>query len=82
MKTIIERPVDITNEFCYNKVNYRISPNLKQYEVVDYPVVTNDKYNDWTNDSQMDSVIVVDVDGEIKFLDQSGTNITVFVEQV
>lgn len=82
MKTIVERPVDISNEFTYNNQKFRISPTLKQYEVKDYPVKANGKYNDWLNTADMDSVIVIDNVDEVKFLDQDGKDITKFVEQV
>lgn len=81
MKMIVERPVDIGNEFSYNSVQYRISPTLKQYEVKNYPVLENGKYNNWTNDCEMDSVIVVD-DDSLKFLDQKGKDITNHIEQI
>lgn len=81
-KIIKEVAVDTTNEFSYKNVKYRISPVLKQYEVVNYPLITNGKYNNWTNESDMDSVIVIDNKGEIEFLDQDGKDITTFVEQI
>lgn len=82
MKNIIERPVDIYNEFIYKDSTYKISPTLKQYEVSNYPVLENGKYNNWSNNSSMDSVIVVDNDGIIKFLDQNGKDITNYVSEV
>lgn len=82
MRNIIEVPVDISNELCYNEITYKISPNLKQYEVKNYPQLSNDKYNDWTNECEMDSVIVIDNDGVLKFLDQNGKDITKDVKQV
>lgn len=81
MKTIIERPVDIHNEFSYNQLIYKISPTLKQYEVTNYPVYSNGKYNNWTNDCDMDSVILIDTNGEVKFLDQNGLDITKYISQ-
>lgn len=82
MKNIIEIPVDINNELCYNDNSYRISPNLAQYQVKNYPIKTNGKYNDWTNECDMDSVIVIDNGQSIKFLDQNGLDITNDIEQV
>ena len=83
MQQIVEAPVDINNEFCYNGTCYRISPLLKQYEVKDYPVITNGKYNNWTNTCDMDSVIVIDYDSvRIRFLDQDGEDITDLIKQV
>jgi hypothetical protein len=82
MINIIEIPVDINNELCYNGIRYRVSPNLKQYEVKNYPIKTNDKYNEWTNECEMDSVIVIDKGDTIKFLDQNGQDITFDIKQV
>lgn len=82
MKTIVEIPVDIANEFTYNSNTYRISEKLEQYLVSNYPIVTNDKYNDWTNSCDMDSVIVIEYDDTIKFLDQKGKDITDYIKQI
>ena len=82
MKYIVERPVDIYNEFEYENIQYKISPTLKQYEVSNYPVLENGKYNNWTNTCDMDSVITIDNDGTLKFLDQNGTDITNYVNIV
>lgn len=82
MKKIFEISVDIANEFCYNNNRYRVSPNLKQYEVKNYPHKTSGKYNEWTNECEMDSVIVIEQDSKIKFLDQNGVDITNDIEQV
>lgn len=82
MKKILEVPIDIYNQFCYNMTNYRVCPTLKQYEVKNYPIKTNDKYNEWTNCCEMDSVIVIDNNGVVKFLDQNGKDISNYIEQV
>jgi hypothetical protein len=79
---IIELSVDINNELCYNNIRYRISPNLKQYEVKNYPIAKGDKFNEWTNECEMDSVIVIEKEDSIKFLDQNGLDITKDIEQV
>lgn len=82
MKHIIEIPVDIYNEFCYNNRMFRINPNLKQYHVRNYPIRTNGKYNHWTNDCDMDSIIVINNGYKLKFLDQNGTDITSDIEWI
>lgn len=82
MRNIIEVPVDINNELCYNNNSYRVSPNLKQYEVKNYPLDTSGKYNEWTNECDMDSVVIIDNGKSIKFLDQNGLDITSDIEQV
>jgi hypothetical protein len=82
MKLIIEVPVDIHNEFTYDSNTYKISPTLKQYEVQNYPLKENGKYNNWTNTSEMDSVITIDKDGILMFVDQNGSDITEFVSIV
>lgn len=83
MKEIAEKPVDINNEFKYKGNTYRISPLLKQYQVKNYPVKNiNGTYNNWTNECDMDSVIIVDNGESIKFLDQKGKDVTLNVEQV
>jgi hypothetical protein len=82
MKTITERPVDVSNVFSYNDTSYLISPNLKQYEVKDCPVLNNGKYNNWTNSCLMDSVIVIDSNSVLKFLDQDGKDISNYIRRV
>lgn len=81
-KIIKNVPVDISNEFEYSGGTYSISPMLKQYEVKNYPVSTNGNYNNWTNEAEMDNVIVIDDGVKIKFLDQDGNDITQFVTQI
>ena len=82
MKIIQERPVNISNEFSYKEDKFRLSPTLKQYEVKNFPVLSDGKYNNWTNEAEMDSVIVIDNDGDMKFLDQNGKDVTNHVTQV
>lgn len=82
MKNIII-PVDIENEFCYNNSRYKVSPKLIQYEVKNYPNSDlSDNYNDWTNESEMDSVIIIDYGNKIEFLDQKGKNISKYIRQM
>lgn len=82
MITLVEKPVDIYNEFTFNNNTYKINPTLKQYEVSNFPILENGKYNNWTNNCEMDSVIIIENNEILRFIDQNGNDITNYVKQV
>jgi hypothetical protein len=65
--------VDTDNKFTYDDSNnYIIGSNVKPYMVLNKPVQKdNGKWNDWTNDSLMTQILVVDTGEEIRFFDEN-----------
>jgi hypothetical protein len=83
MKKIFYIPVDIYNQFCYNNNILEIDKSLEQYKVINPPSLDkNGLLNYWTNESTMDSILVIEDRNELIFLDQNGLNITEFVIKV
>ncbi|NBI28612.1 hypothetical protein [Chengkuizengella marina] len=79
MKVNTVVPVDINNEFIHNAIIYKISKSLKQYIVHNKPKRKNGKYNNWTNDAKMDSIMIVEEGKRRSFFDEKGKNITNYV---
>lgn len=78
IKKMLTIPVDIYNQFCYNDSIFQIDENLRQYKVKK----SSDGNEDWENEATMDSIIVVDDDEVLKFLDQNNKDISKYVKLV
>ena len=64
--------VNTENKFDFDTNTYNISESIKQYLVFNKPQIGKDgKLNDWTNESSMTQVLVVDTGQELRFFDEN-----------
>lgn len=81
-KKMLTKSVDINNEFWYNNSIFKINKDLESYKVHNTPKkLSNDKYNEWTNEAQMDTVFIIEDGEDVHFLDQLGRSITEYVSK-
>lgn len=67
--------VDVENRFSFGENLYAIG-DVKQYNVLNKPFRKDDgQYNDWTNESLMTQILAIDTGDEIRFFDESLTEI-------
>lgn len=62
--------VDTDNYFEYEDQTLRIADIVEQYKVTNKAVYKSLSWNDWTNDSVMDKILVVESIVGLKFYDQ------------
>lgn len=64
--------VDTDNYFFFEGDKYEISQDIKEYRVKNKAVLDeNGEYNDYTNDSMMDKIVISVEDYSVTFLDQN-----------
>lgn len=64
-------PVNTENEFVYKNEKYIISDMVKQYKVTNKTKKLPDgKWNDWTNEADMDYIYVIVHEGIVNYFDQ------------
>lgn len=63
--------VDTENQFQFDKTSFKIDESVEQYAVHNKAVKVGSKWNDWTNDAQMDKILVIALsDGGFEFYDE------------
>lgn len=63
--------VDTENVFIYKNKKYRVNSDVKSYKVHNKPrKLSNGKWNDWTNECEMDCIYVIECNGKTHFFDQ------------
>lgn len=65
--------VDTENKFVVDGVTFEIDASVEQYAVENKPVYAGSNWNDWTNDAQMDKILVITLyDGDyFEFYDEN-----------
>jgi hypothetical protein len=64
--------VNTENEFSIDGRTFMISQDVAQYAVTNKAVCVDSKWNDWTNDAQMDKILVIALfDGRFEFYDEN-----------
>lgn len=64
--------VNTDNEFTFDMYDCKIDQSVKQYTVINKAIKVDGKWNDGTNDAQMDKILVIaSTGGHFEFYDEN-----------